>query len=100
MAVVAGVVNVFEFKEPNTDPPQQVSLSTPQYAGHSEAPVADGVNRIVAVRQLLLQDDVPATQALLELTAPEPAPTTATLRPEPFTVTQKVLVLPEVESVT
>ena len=54
VAVVAGVVNVFEFKEPNTDPPQQVSLSTPQYAGHSEAPVADGVNRIVAVRQLLL----------------------------------------------
>jgi hypothetical protein len=91
------VVNVLEFKEPNTLPPQHVSLRTPQYAGHSEsepvpAPVLpDGVNDTVAVKQLALHAEVPATHARPDVTAVGPAPTTTTLIPEPLMSTQKAV---------
>ena len=76
VAVAAGVVNVLEFKEPNTLPPQHVSLRTPQYAGHSEVEPesADGVNDTVAVKQLALHAEVPATHARPDVTAVGPAP--------------------------
>jgi hypothetical protein len=91
VAVAAGVVNVLEFKEPNTLPPQHVSLRTPQYAGHSEveSPSTAGVNDTVAVKQLALQAEVPATHARPDVTAVGPAPTTTTLIPEPLMSTQK-----------